>query len=555
MRSKISFFNRTVLQKDLTRFLWAWIAYSAIRLLQSTSFIGTESHILGYMSDELSYTFSTSVFAIVAALCLFGDLHNRRLCNGLHALPVRRETWLLTHLLAGLIFWLVPHLLQCALFMPLLGKDWSAALFWLLGTTVQYLFFLTLAVICTLCAGQKWSSVALYLLANWLPTLCQWFVTCVYQPVLVGIAIPEEPFYLFSPANFFASHQLLRVTYPDSAEILQYVYNGLGSGWWYLAVLGVGAVGLTALSVLAYRRRPLEPIGDLAVFRPVKAALWVLGSLMSGILLYAVVTLVGGSTVVVMIGITLSGMLSALILYRSKKRALRGLLKGAALAGVIGGSVLLVSLDPLGITKWKPAPEEVEYVLISDYFYANEEELQWYNYIRLTAPEDIEKLINTHELLTREGESSEALFSSDEYGSIYISYHLKDGTVKLRQYYYLIQSDAGRAVEPYWTSPEYLLGYEDWDHLLEQHITAHVELCINDQLYAEEYKTWSLDAAETQGLLLALKTDCENGVINTDDYSDLWISLDNGKSFYITPKCRSTTAWLREHIPEVYASK
>ena len=38
---------------------------------------------------------------LLAALVLFGDLDNPRMCNALHALPLRRETWFFSHAAAG----------------------------------------------------------------------------------------------------------------------------------------------------------------------------------------------------------------------------------------------------------------------------------------------------------------------------------------------------------------------------------------------------------------------------------------------------------------------
>jgi hypothetical protein len=58
------------------------------------------------------------VYALVCALTLFGDLFNSRMCNAIHALPLRRESWFCTHALTGLCFSVVPNLVFALLMMP-----------------------------------------------------------------------------------------------------------------------------------------------------------------------------------------------------------------------------------------------------------------------------------------------------------------------------------------------------------------------------------------------------------------------------------------------------
>ena len=113
MKLKTSFFKGITLKKDILRFAPIWALY----------FIGMMLIIMGmgnYQSyDRYARNFMpgfVTAFGIVnlcyAAICanlLFGDLYNTKLCYSLHAMPYRRESWLLTHLLSGLLFSIVPN--------------------------------------------------------------------------------------------------------------------------------------------------------------------------------------------------------------------------------------------------------------------------------------------------------------------------------------------------------------------------------------------------------------------------------------------------------------
>ena len=138
MKSRTSSFNLTVFKKDLTRFAPAWAAYLIVLLL----------FLMGAMSENQAYyrlnsmkdaivivSWANLIYAAVVAQLLFGDLYNSRLCNALHAMPITREGWFVTHVASGLAFSFLPNLFVALLGLPLLQLEagWSAVLWWLLG--------------------------------------------------------------------------------------------------------------------------------------------------------------------------------------------------------------------------------------------------------------------------------------------------------------------------------------------------------------------------------------------------------------------------------------
>ena len=110
MKSRTSFFDGTLLRKDITRFSPVWLLYLiGGTLLSWGSMVYNEPgwNLRTYNSTIGPMGIVNMCYALIAAECLFGDLFNTRMCNGLHALPRRRETFFITHVTAGVLFSMV----------------------------------------------------------------------------------------------------------------------------------------------------------------------------------------------------------------------------------------------------------------------------------------------------------------------------------------------------------------------------------------------------------------------------------------------------------------
>ena len=136
MNIKTSFFNGTVLKKDLTRFWPVWTVYSLFILLVIVS------NCLGLRYDSATLKLIHSLrwlgvvqcaYALLLAQLLFGELFTSQLCNAVHALPVRREGLFLTHFTAGLIMGIGPSLVVSQVVMASLGRFWYLSLLWAAG--------------------------------------------------------------------------------------------------------------------------------------------------------------------------------------------------------------------------------------------------------------------------------------------------------------------------------------------------------------------------------------------------------------------------------------
>ena len=202
MKLRTSFFNFGVLRKNLTRFAPLWILFAIGEVLGIMSLDVTN---LAYrIVDDLSYIMGpVSIFhagyALLVAACLFGDLFDARLCNGLHAMPMRREGWLLTNLVSGLVFALIPAIVGGGFAAIVLQEYWWIAIAWQLVSLLQFVFFFGVAVFSALCAGKRIGMIAIYGILNFLSQLIYWAATKIYEPLLPGVVIGNDWYELFSP--------------------------------------------------------------------------------------------------------------------------------------------------------------------------------------------------------------------------------------------------------------------------------------------------------------------------------------------------------------------
>ena len=130
-----SFFNTTVLKKDLTRFLPLWVIYLILGLLIFSTTLGDMYFsVARFAANSLNWlSVVTMIYALITAQLLFGELFQSKLCNAIHALPVRREGLFFSHFAAGLIMQMGPNLAIALFGMLGLGRLWFVALLWWLA--------------------------------------------------------------------------------------------------------------------------------------------------------------------------------------------------------------------------------------------------------------------------------------------------------------------------------------------------------------------------------------------------------------------------------------
>ena len=562
MKSRMSFFDKTILRKDVIRFAPLWGIYLIGGLLVMLTYLeglSSQSAARELASTIGPFSVINLIYAALCAQLLFGDLYNSRLCNGLHAMPMRRETWFATHLISGLCFSIVPHFIGAALMMLMLQQVSVVGWIWLLGMTLEFLFFFGLAVFSVFCAGNRLAMVAVYGILNFASLIVYWFVITIYEPLLYGISISDEIFALLSPAVKMAGSSKL-VVFTDS----HWTYQGLGEGWVYFAVCAGLGVVFMALALLLYRCRKLECAGDFMAVKSMEPIFAVVFTLCVGCVFAYVGEAFSDYLLFLIAGLIIGWFVGQMLLRRTVK-VFQGktFLKLGILGLILGATLTVTSLDPLGITGWMPEKDHVERVEVSlgNRAYYNSSEI-----LKLTDPEDIQKVLDAHQdlLKNRYGSGTGAT-------TITIRYAMKDGRQAHRSYTVYAWMDSWEIFQSLYDTPERILGYTNWEEFAssaeirldgkrlygycQQYIT---ELVDNGEIDKEEMASACKAFYEDMrhSLLEAMKKDCEAGnlpqyFVKENSYK-LGIEIErfnDARTRYITVYETSvnTLAWLKEN--------
>ncbi len=165
MKSKTSFFSKTLFFKNLKRYWPLWVILTIFALLVPVYVglqIGKEylydSEVLALVVKSLYYDFIKSaspvvamIVASMAAICVWNYLYNPKSAGGMHSYPLSRKTLFVTNYLSGLAMMLIPYVFGGSALVILLAVKgagvpactWTLILS-ILCTTVFYFSFATL---------------------------------------------------------------------------------------------------------------------------------------------------------------------------------------------------------------------------------------------------------------------------------------------------------------------------------------------------------------------------------------------------------------------------
>ena len=523
MKSRTSFFDRTVLKKDITRFAPLWGLYLIGGLLISISVAASGGYSY-YLAQSLSnligpFGIISLIYAALAAQLLFGDLFNTRLCNALHAMPLRREGWFLTHVTAGLLFSLVPNLLISLAILPFLGEFWYTSLIWYLGMVLHYVFFFALAVFCMMLTGNRFASVAVYAIINGFSAIVMWFCDTIFAPMLYGVVIREEVFAPFCPVWALCTHDdFFSILHSENCQCYtyngyegfydsrcDYFFGGFGESWGYLILLAVLGIALGIAALALYRKRHLESAGDFMAFKGVKPVFTLVYTLCVGALLQIIGNLFDDPVYIfLIIGLIVGYFTSQMLLNRTLRvfKKKNWLCMVLILVLVFSG-VGLCRIDAFGLISWTPDVEDVVSVKVAD---SRVTEFRPSNTdAEFSDQANIEKLIAIHKLLYAEG----PLDSRGDYEglqNVTICYTLKDGREIYRQYRATRNGQANKALDQLiFTNPAYLLHADSLEELRLSVDSAYVEA-----MY--------ISGEKLEQLLTALWADGQAGTLRQDGW-------------------------------------
>lgn len=540
MKLRTSFFNFSVLRKDITRFspLWGLYTVAVLVYLLLVWAIGDSTHMRMYNLPHVlsSMAFVNLLYAGINAMMLFGDLYKSRLCNALHAMPLRREGWFLTHMVSGLLFCIVPNLLGALIGAALLGQHAYGAGLWLGLMVLEYLVFFGIGVFSAMCAGTKLGMAAIYCLINFLAVLAAWLVSTFYEPLLYGVSVDMSSIYRFSPVFILTDTPFLETEYLRYYEktILQQIP---WDSWLTLGLWAIGGIVFSGLALLLYRKRNLERAGDLITFRPAGFVFLVLYTLCVAAVLFFITSEITGPLGYLFLFIGLGvGFFTGRMLMEKRVQVFRGknFLSFGILVAAFALTMVLSVLDPLGITRYVPRAEQVESIHISPYYG---------NYYTETDSCELTQEADIHEILSVHEQALDLRFTPsvpDEH--VRIRYTLKNGRTVTRHYDIPFDGPARETLQEIYSRPEYVLGNRDMDLLLKRLSTIDFYPYNNDHPYIQISRAGadtelldkfgdetvlqypaegSLDQSDVAvGLLKAILADCEAGKLSQHNHRD-----------------------------------
>lgn len=470
MRTQTSYFNTTALRKDLTRFAPLWGLYTLALLCGLMLIVGegdsTGCRVAYHFTDlYLTMAMVNVVYAFLMAAVLFGDLFNSRMCNGLHALPLRREGWFVVHTVSALVSSAVPTAVMTLVALPLLMRSpvenaWQLPLYFWAFSNLQFLFFFATAALAAQCVGNFIGMGLLYLLINLGALLVREFVNSMFTPLLYGVITPTIGFWFLSPVAMMMEQPLfdLEWTHESLTVPVETFTFAPSEHWGYL--LGCAGLGLVLLAAacLLYRRRKLETAGDFVALpwlAPVMAVCFAVLGCAVFHFGYVFVLGIDGTPnyVFAFVGLVVGWFAGQMCLQRTTRVFRARTAAGAAvMAAVLGVSLVAVKMDILDIQTSVPDADEIVSASLNEGFYLADAVCK--------DPEDIEQVRTFHRLAVEQDltdqkleQEREALFQEknnnwEDYFASYrenvtLSYQMKDGREISRQYNIRLDSEAG----------------------------------------------------------------------------------------------------------------
>ena len=511
MKSRTSFFNVAAFKKNLTRFAPAWGLYGLLLLLVllGNGDLSEQAFADSMRGTILAMAILNFFYALLCAQLIFGDLFSSRMCNALHAMPMRREGWFLTNVASGMLFSLAPNTVIALLCTVFCGEYWMIPLLWLCAVTMQFLFFFGVAVFSTYLVGHRFAMALVYVILNGFSVILYWLVYSIFEPMLYGVTISQDWFLDLCPVVKMCNFHYMEIGWENMVS-----YWRFDDGWGYLGICaGLGILAM-ALALLCYRKRNLETAGDFAAVKPVGPIFLLLYTICGGACCHGFFSLFVGeeNEIFLFLGLAIGFFTGLMLLQRTVRvfKVKNFLGFGAVVLAMII-SIVVVRADLLGIVRWMPKVEQIKSVSITTNRISADQ-------LILTEEEDVEKILQIHQYGL---ENRKASTDGRRDTRVILTYTLRSGAVRQREYYVNVGTACGDMLRFYFSRPEMVLG--DIYGKLDEFTLQGVEL--------PDGKAFIVSAEALRALMDAIMADCAGGDLAqdwafTEPYGDqYWINL------------------------------
>ena len=397
-----------------------------------------------------------------------------------------------------------PNLAMALAASLMMGTGWMVPFWWLLAVTLQYVCFFGLAVLSALCVGNRFAMVLVYGIINFLSLIVYWFYSSIYEPLLYGVVVDANLFNRFCPVTRLVDMGYEMVVINGDLEIAAIRTVEFGEGWGYLCICAAAGIAALVLSLMLYRRRKLESAGDFMAVRALEPVFLGLYTISMASYFWGIGDLFDiGQYIFLGLGVIIGFFTCRMLLKRTiRVFQPKALLAFAVVCVVFAGSMVMTTVDPLGVTRRVPEADQVANVYISpsQYNYSNSEIL------RMEDPQDVERAVALHEAILA-GETEAGVL--EDTVNVCIGYTLHNGQTVRRYYTGIgVNSEAGKLIRDFYNRTEYILSGEPEDIL-----AGLTNVYFNDYM-GDHYA--NLPAKMGKGLMEAIIADCEAGNMNQE---------------------------------------
>ena len=289
MKSKISFFNKTIFKKNVTLYWPIWGIYSLIVVIMQPGLVWLFNN-MDYFSngyaDEMkfrdlmdtlrfeNYVVLIAFAALLAGMALYSYMYNNKSANMIHSLPVDRTQLYGTTIISGLAFLIVPlfgaallSTLLCLIYtIPGIGYVWL----WFFVMAALAIIAFSIVSICALFTGHI-VVLPMYVVAvNLLSWIVYYLISVVITTFGFGVTTlgsnAEDLAGVFCPIQCFNDNLSWAYHYSDTGELVDISLTGVE----FLLLYLVLAVVFYAAAYVIYRKRKIEQAGDFLTVNWVK---------------------------------------------------------------------------------------------------------------------------------------------------------------------------------------------------------------------------------------------------------------------------------------------
>lgn len=537
------------------------------------------------------------IYAAMLAQLLMGDLYTTRLSYALRSLPITLGGWFGTQVTLGIVSVLPGILIPGAVLALMLTAYKTTVLIFMAYAILTFLFFYGVALLSSVCAGNRIGMLLIYCIINFIGLFYGWAVMQIFSPLIYGMYLPNysaqfvpitailsrDPFRLQyyqnldmerNAANYFASREIESIQYTNSL--------------WVLLGFAIAGCVLIGIAMVLLRRRKPECAGDLLAFRQLNPVILVICAVCTGILMHIIGDFFGWEIKLPMlfVGIVLGYYAALMLLKRQTNVFTRKAFVPLVLLLLLAfGGVTATGLNLWGTTYRIPNAEKVEKVEINvsginqSLVSSNPEIISLAIRIQQESLDDHRQLERARPLLKRiygsEEGTPEELVVQDSFstGSVTLRYIMKNGRQMNRMYTVRSTYDCIAAMNAIFSTPEYIFDRSlldenqkfDREYFMERLKYADLS-CFHDagELYRNT-RTSVIPMEDVPGLLDAILQDCEAGNMAqsylfhcNDDNDDFWDNITfyfpnftgnftDFSTIRLYSSCKNTIQYLIDH--------